>query len=65
MPTCELKFTNKDAGPETVTLEVSPESVALIMAWYGAYYAGDRYTVHFADKLLKKDLNGELVGGLS
>ena len=57
----ELKFVNKDARPKTTTLHVSAGSVADIMAWYGAYYAGDRYKVFIDGNKILKDQNGELV----
>ncbi|OWZ90438.1 hypothetical protein B9J07_28030 [Sinorhizobium sp. LM21] len=60
----ELKFTNSDATPKTVILKVETESVAPIMAWYGAYHAGDRYTVHVDRVKVKKDQNGELLGAI-
>lgn len=61
----KLKFTNTDATPKVAELEVAPEAVAQIMTWYGAYHAGDRYSVTFNDKRLRKDLNGELIGGVT
>lgn len=60
----ELKFTNSDATPKTVILKVETEAVEPIMAWYGAYHAGDRYTVHLDCVKVEKDRNGELVGSL-
>jgi hypothetical protein len=45
-------------------LHVSLASVPAIMAWYGAYYAGDRYTVKVNSKVVEKDQNGEFVGTL-
>lgn len=61
MTTIELMFFNHDATPPEVKLHVSRESVAPIMAWYGAYYAGDRYNVFVDGKRVEKDRNGELV----
>lgn len=56
-----LRFVNSDAIPKEATLTVSEDSIAPIMAWYGAFYAGDRYEV-FADGVkLKKDCNGEVI----
>lgn len=60
----ELKFTNLDASPKVQVLQVDAASVAPIMAWYGAYYSGDRYSVHLDGNRLQKDQNGELVGAL-
>jgi hypothetical protein len=58
----KLLFTNKDAKPKRTLLLVDEASVAPIMAWYGAYFAGDRYKVHVDGKRVEKDINGELVG---
>jgi len=56
----ELKFVNSDARPKETVLHVAPASIAPIMAWYGAYYAGDRYAVYADGEKLPKDKNGEL-----
>lgn len=60
----KLVFTNSDATPKTVELEVSAASVAPIMAWYGGYHSGDRYVVTLDGKRLQKDLNGEPLGSI-
>jgi hypothetical protein len=57
----ELKFVNSDAKPKTATIRCDTSSMAQIMAWYGAYYAGDRYAVYADGEKLTKDQNGELV----
>lgn len=57
----ELKFVNSDAKPKTATIQCSAASMGQIMAWYGAYYAGDRYAVYADGEKLGKDQNGELV----
>lgn len=57
----ELKFTNSDARPKTQIIQCSEASIAPIMDWYGAFFAGDRYTVHADGVALKKDQNGSLV----
>lgn len=57
----ELAFHNWDARPRRATIRCDRASVPLIMAWYGSYYAGDRYTVSFDGKQLQKDQNGELI----
>ena len=59
----ELKFVNSDARPKTTVLQVSTASIAPIMAWYGAYYAGDRYAVYADGEKMPKDQNGELTNG--
>lgn len=57
----ELKFINSDARPKAVTIHCDLASMVPIMAWYGAYYAGDRYAVYMDGEELTKDQNGELV----
>jgi hypothetical protein len=59
----ELKFVNSDARPKTTALQVSPSSIAPIMAWYGAFFAGDRYAIYADGVKLAKDKSGELVDG--
>lgn len=56
----ELKFVNSDAKPKTSTVRCDTASMAQIMAWYGAYFAGDRYAVYADGVKLAKDKNGEL-----
>lgn len=56
-----LVFNNADATPKTQVIECSPDSVAQIMAWYGAYFAGDRYTVALNGRNVPMDQNGEPV----
>jgi len=55
----ELVFTNSDARPKVTALTVSRDTVPSIMAWYGAFYAGDRYRVTFDGRVIAKDQNGE------
>ena len=57
----ELRFVNSDATPKVATVRCDIASIAPIMAWYGAFYAGDRYAVYADDQKLSKDRNGELV----
>lgn len=59
-----LEFVNSDAKPKKVTIHCDMRSVPKIMAWYGAYYAGDRYTVYVDGVKVEKDQDGELVGTL-
>lgn len=61
----ELHFINSDATPKTTIIRCDTASVADIMAWYGAYFAGDRYRVELDKYLLAKDHNGELIGDIS
>lgn len=56
-----LQFTNMDARPKVQTMTISRENVPQVMAWYGAYYARDRYRVTIDGEVVKKDKNGELV----
>jgi len=58
----ELMFVNSDATPKVSAVHVSLASVPAIMAWYGGYYAGDRYTVSLDGKRIEKDRNGEMLG---
>jgi hypothetical protein len=60
----ELMFVNSDATPKISAVHVSTASVSAVMAWYGSYYAGDRYYVQVDGKRVEKDRNGELVGGV-
>jgi len=60
----ELKFVNSDAKPKVATIRCDTMSMPLIMAWYGAYYAGDRYAVYADGEKLPKDRNGELAASL-
>ena len=57
----ELKFVNSDARPKTTVLHVSEGSIAPIMSWYGAFYAGDRYVVYADGVKVAKDRNGEII----
>jgi hypothetical protein len=54
-----LTFRNKDARPKLTTLTVSADSIEPIMAWYGAYYAGDRYKVFLDGQRVQIDQNGK------
>ena len=54
-----LVFNNADATPKTVRVLCAEESVPDIMAWYGSYFAGDRYTVALDGRNVPMDLNGE------
>ncbi|QIG75729.1 hypothetical protein EVC20_158 [Rhizobium phage RHph_Y2_17_1] len=64
MSTVTLKFVNQDATPKVVKFDVSRDGIKPVMAWYGAYHAGDNYTVHVNGVEVEKDENGELVGRL-
>jgi len=55
----ELVFNNSDARPKVVAMKVSRDAVPNIMAWYGAFFAGDRYRVTFDGQVIAKDHNGE------
>ncbi|UFM63629.1 hypothetical protein LOS78_05550 [Paracoccus sp. MA] len=59
-----LEFVNSDATPKKVTIHCDPISVPKIMAWYGAYHAGDRYAVYADGVKLAKDQDGELIGDI-
>lgn len=57
--TVRLVFSNADAKPKNVAVDVSGESAPHVMAWYGAYFAGDRYTVTCNGRNVRMDQNGE------
>jgi hypothetical protein len=54
-----LVFSNADATPKTTVVDASAASAPAIMAWYGAYHAGDRYTVAADGRNIPMDQNGE------
>ena len=56
-----LVFMNADATPKTVKLELDVSAVPHVMAWYGAYFAGDRYTVALDGRNVPMDHNGETI----
>jgi len=56
-----LVFNNADATPKTEVIRCDDPSVAKIMAWYGAFHAGDRYTVTADGRNVRMDMNGEPV----
>ena len=56
-----LEFVNQDATAKRQSVECGPNSIALIMRWYGSHHAGDRYSVRADGQKLPKDQNGELV----
>lgn len=56
-----LRFYNTDATPKLQEIECEWKSVPYIMEWYGAYFAGDNYTVSWNRMPLIKDMNGWLV----
>jgi len=55
-----LVFSNADSSPKNVYVVCDERSVPHIMAWYGAYFAGDRYTVTYNGHNIRMDLNGEV-----
>lgn len=54
-----LVFSNADAVPKNSVVRCDTASVPCIMAWYGAYHAGDRYTVALDGRNVPVDQNGE------
>ena len=56
-----LVFMNADSKPKNVALDLAMEAVPHVMAWYGAYFAGDRYTVALDGRNVHIDGNGEPV----
>jgi hypothetical protein len=57
----ELKFINRDARPRVTELSVARGGCADICLWYGAFHAGDRYSVYINDVQQKLGINGELL----
>lgn len=57
----ELVFDNEDAIPRETTVTVGVHNVPHVLAWYGAYFAGDTYTARLDGAMLVLDQNGELV----
>lgn len=56
-----LVFNNADATPKGVVMRVDRKAVPDIMSWYGAYFAGDRYTVTMDGRNVPMDQNGEML----
>lgn len=56
-----IAFINMDAKPKVVSGTVGKDMIRNVMAWYGSYFAGDRYRVEINGEVVKKDQNGELV----
>ena len=54
----KLVFMNADATPKNHTVLCDAASVPYITAWYGAYCAGDRYTVAMDGRNVVMDHNG-------
>ena len=68
MRTVELRFVNhwvdeleQGDAPQVDIIFCNAESVPQIMAWYGAYFAGDRYQVFKDGTEIQIDQNGEKV----
>jgi hypothetical protein len=59
-----LVFHNRESRTRNIKVNVCRDSVASLMAWYGAYYAGDTYTVSYDGRNVPMDQNGEPVGDI-
>lgn len=58
MRTADLEFVNRTA--ETAhKISLAYGSINDVMAWYGAYFAGDDYTVTVNGTPVEMDQNGE------
>lgn len=58
-----LRFENRtaeDDGPAVVEMKINREAVRHVMDWYGAFFAGDDYTVRINGKRQRLGINGEL-----
>lgn len=49
----ELVFDNEDAIPRETAVTVGVHNVPQVLAWYGAYHAGDTYTARLDGELVK------------
>ena len=56
----KLIFNNAETVPKSIIIECDEASVSHIMAWYGGYYSGDRYTVTWNARNVPMDHNGEM-----
>lgn len=59
-----LVFSNADAKPHNVSMDISFENINQVMAWYAAYFSGDRYTVTMDGRDVPMDQNGEILTAL-
>ena len=57
-----LKFVNHDAADPESAVTCGSSDVALIVAWYSAYNAGDRYEVYIDGVKQALDLDGRIKG---
>lgn len=53
-----LAFSNADAKPPNTVIKLDRKSVRNVMEWYGAFYAGDRYTATLDGQNIPMDRNG-------
>jgi hypothetical protein len=53
-----LVFNNADATPKRCAIRLDNALVPAVMAWYGAFHAGDRYTVTLDGRNVPMDQNG-------
>ncbi len=58
MRTAKIRFENKTAQ-EAHEFTIGFDGIDLVMAWYGAYWAGDEYQVTVDGQLVAADQNGE------
>ncbi len=61
MRTVLLSFDNRTA-PDRHAFHISRDGVPLVMDWYGAFYAGDDYSVFINGVKQVRGINGELEG---
>ena len=61
MSMSRLVFSNAEAKPHNVALDLTLESVPHVMEWYGAFFAGDRYTVTLDGRNVPMGINGEMI----
>ena len=61
----KLIFNNAETVPKSIMIECDEASVSHIMAWYGAYHSGDRYTATWNARNVPMNCNGELISSLN
>lgn len=63
MRTVKLEFENRDAcgypNVKSDCIYVDRSGAEKVMEWYGAFYAGDDYTVYANGVEVELDINGE------
>jgi len=56
-----LVFSNADATPKNVAIDLDIDSANDVCVWYAAFHAGDRFTLTMNGRNVPLDHNGEPV----